>query len=141
MFNWVYSLTVFIAQRLSCLNNFFYLFSYSTVMMESALMDHEPDGPLCDLLQMLLCALFNLQEEEAEEYQELEKEEKAKSKRHLPKLNFPSIVINTGCSYKICFASELFRCLCAPPPPPPRKSQPCAYGWLDDAQVWHSPFL
>ncbi|XP_035825711.1 bromodomain adjacent to zinc finger domain protein 1A [Aplysia californica] len=47
-------------------------------MVESALMDHEPDGPLCDLLQMLLCALFNLQEEEAEEYQELEKEETTK---------------------------------------------------------------
>ena len=44
-------------------------------MVESALMDHQPDGPLCDLLQMLLCALFNLQEEEAEEYMELEKEE------------------------------------------------------------------
>ncbi|CAL1546882.1 unnamed protein product [Lymnaea stagnalis] len=43
-------------------------------MIESALVDHEPDGPLCDLLQMLLCALFNLQEEEADEYQELEKE-------------------------------------------------------------------
>jgi hypothetical protein len=38
-------------------------------------MDHDPQGPLCDLLQMLLCALFNLQEEEAEEYLELEKEE------------------------------------------------------------------
>ncbi|GFN82816.1 bromodomain adjacent to Zinc finger domain protein 1a [Plakobranchus ocellatus] len=47
-------------------------------MIESALVDHEPDGPLCDLLQMLLCALFNLQEEEADEYQELEKEETAK---------------------------------------------------------------
>ena len=52
-------------------------------MIESALMDHEPDGPLCDLLQMLLCALFNLQEEEAEEFQELEKEEKAKTGGHL----------------------------------------------------------
>ena len=47
-------------------------------MIESALVDHEPDGPLCDLLQMLLCALFNLQEEEADEYEELEKEEAAK---------------------------------------------------------------
>ncbi|XP_059156185.1 bromodomain adjacent to zinc finger domain protein 1A-like isoform X2 [Physella acuta] len=49
-------------------------------MIESAIVDHEPDGPLCDLLQMLLCALFNLQEEEADEYQELakEKEENAK---------------------------------------------------------------
>lgn len=39
-------------------------------------MERDPQGPLCDLIQMLLCALFNLQEEEAEEYQELEKEEK-----------------------------------------------------------------
>ena len=44
--------------------------------LESAVMDSDPQGPLCDLIQMLLCALFNLQEEEAEEYQELEKEEK-----------------------------------------------------------------
>ncbi|CAG5126855.1 unnamed protein product [Candidula unifasciata] len=47
-------------------------------MIESALMDHEPDGPLCDLLQMLLCALFYLQEEEEDEYQELEKADKSK---------------------------------------------------------------
>ena len=47
-----------------------------TGQVESALMEPNPQGPLCDLIQMLLCALFNLQEEEAEEYQELEKEEK-----------------------------------------------------------------
>ncbi|XP_013069196.2 bromodomain adjacent to zinc finger domain protein 1A-like isoform X1 [Biomphalaria glabrata] len=51
-------------------------------MIESALLDHEPDGPLCDLLQMLLCALFNLQEEEADEYQELEKEKKDDSTKN-----------------------------------------------------------
>ncbi|KAH9519019.1 Bromodomain adjacent to zinc finger domain protein 1A [Bulinus truncatus] len=49
-------------------------------MIESALVDHEPDGPLCDLLQMLLCALFNLQEEEADEYQEMEKEKDESAK-------------------------------------------------------------
>lgn len=49
-------------------------------MIESAIVDHEPDGPLCDLLQMLLCALFNLQEEEADEYQELEKEKEENAK-------------------------------------------------------------
>ncbi|XP_076442628.1 LOW QUALITY PROTEIN: bromodomain adjacent to zinc finger domain protein 1A-like [Babylonia areolata] len=43
--------------------------------MEMGLMETDPQGPLCDLLQMLLCALFNLQEEEAEEYQALEKEQ------------------------------------------------------------------
>lgn len=54
---------------------FFFFFYLCSGMIESALMDHEPDGPLCDLLQMLLCALFYLQEEEADEYEELEKEE------------------------------------------------------------------
>ena len=39
-------------------------------------MEQDPQGPLCELIQMLLCALFNLQEGEAEEYQELEKEAK-----------------------------------------------------------------
>ena len=37
--------------------------------IEEALTKADPQGPLCDLLQMLLCALFSLQEEEAEEYQ------------------------------------------------------------------------
>ena len=49
--------------------------------LETALMDTDPQGPLCDLLQMLLCALFNLQEEEAEEYQALEKEEKGEQEK------------------------------------------------------------
>lgn len=48
---------------------------FSWAQLESALLTSDPQGPLCDLIQMLLCALFNLQEEEAEEYQELEKEE------------------------------------------------------------------
>lgn len=57
-------------------------------MIESALMDHEPDGPLCDLLQMLLCALFYLQEEEEDEYQELEKADTTKLSEHLLVIQF-----------------------------------------------------
>lgn len=56
----------------------------SWTMLESALMDCDPQGSLCDLLQMLLCALFNLQEEEAEEYMELEKEEKDEVEKAKP---------------------------------------------------------
>lgn len=51
-------------------------------------MDHEPDGPLCDLLQMLLCALFYLQEEEEDEYQELEKADTTKLSEHLLVIQF-----------------------------------------------------
>lgn len=36
--------------------------------LRRALTAKEVAGPLCDIIQMLLCALFNLQEEEAEEY-------------------------------------------------------------------------
>ncbi|ESO96438.1 hypothetical protein LOTGIDRAFT_159848 [Lottia gigantea] len=43
-------------------------------MLESAILDNDTDGPLCDLLQMLLVAIFTLQEEEAEEVAELETE-------------------------------------------------------------------
>lgn len=36
--------------------------------LRRALTAKEVAGPLCDIIQMLLCAVFSLQEEEAEEY-------------------------------------------------------------------------
>ena len=77
------------------------------------MMDRDPQGPLCDLLQMLLCALFNLQEEEAEEYLELEKEEKeelekAKHAGTVKKKNFNFLI--TFCylflanTHSLCFS-------------------------------------
>ncbi|XP_071081443.1 bromodomain adjacent to zinc finger domain protein 1A-like [Haliotis cracherodii] len=48
---------------------------FSWGMLESALLDHDVDGPMCDLVQMLLVTVFTLQEEEAEEVEELDKED------------------------------------------------------------------
>ncbi|XP_076463791.1 bromodomain adjacent to zinc finger domain protein 1A-like [Babylonia areolata] len=42
---------------------------FSWEHMEAAVTEADQQGPLCDLLQMLLCALFNLQEAEAGEVQ------------------------------------------------------------------------
>lgn len=51
-------------------------------MLESALLDHDVDGPMCDLVQMLLVTVFTLQEEEAEEVEELDKEDQEMSMKY-----------------------------------------------------------
>ena len=80
--------------------------------IESALMERDPQGPLCDLIQMLLCALFNLQEEEAEEYQELEKEEKEEVEKKPTTIHTgtqsgdESVTVDSSCM-QLCFGPEL----------------------------------